>query len=137
MSQKLWRLRINVVNGRNLSFSVEYLDRENEWIELNEYEINHNTVHTMIFDCIEDLVKYGYVQTSTVVNEGLGNIEILNYDIEHDIALLRICNCVLEPYVVAHGFDVNDGSWRAGTYYSNQKDSENDYLEILKRNMKG
>lgn len=71
-----------------------------------------------------------------VKNVNLGNIEILNYDREKDIAFLRICNFVFEPYVVAHGFDVNVGNWKSGTYYSDQKDGENAYFEMTKRKAK-
>lgn len=73
MSKLFWRLKINVANGLSKSFSIEYLSRENEWIELDEYDIirfkNKGFVDNMIFDKIDELVHYGYVQAETVVEE--------------------------------------------------------------------
>lgn len=69
MKNKLWRLKLNTINGITDSISIEYLNRNNAWIEQERNFINYGLVHVSIFDSISHLVELGYTQTYTVIKE--------------------------------------------------------------------
>lgn len=70
-----------------------------------------------------------------VDNPVLGDIEILNYDKQKHLALILICNNTLEPYVIADGFDVSDGTWGAGTYFRTIESADRGYRKALNHKM--
>lgn len=63
MKNKLWRLKLNKINGITDSIIIEYL------IEQERNFINYGLVHVSIFDSISHLVELGYTQTYTVIKE--------------------------------------------------------------------
>lgn len=67
--RKLWRLKLNTVNGVLDSISIEFLNRNNEWIEQEKNFIYDNQIHISIFDTIDHLLDLGYTQTCTVAEE--------------------------------------------------------------------
>ncbi len=86
--------------------------------ELNEREERKLNSHKLLVD-----------------NPVLGDIEILNYDKQKHLALILICNNTLEPYVIADGFDVSDGTWGAGTYFRTIESAERGYRKALNHRM--
>lgn len=70
-----------------------------------------------------------------IENENLGDLEILNYDKDKNLALVCICNNTLKPYVIADGFDVSDGTWGSGTYFGTIESAEREYRKALNKRM--
>ena len=68
---------------------------------------NRNTYDILIIDGISDII---------------GNVAILKNNLENDP----------QPYVIAYGYDIDNGTWNYGKYFSELSDAKKSFYNHIK-----
>lgn len=68
---------------------------------------NRNTYDILIIDGISDII---------------GNVAILKNNLENDP----------QPYVIAYGYDIDNGTWNYGKYFSELSDAKKSFYKHIK-----
>lgn len=68
---------------------------------------NRNTYDILIIDGISDII---------------GNVAVLKNDLENDP----------QPYVIAYGYDIDNGTWNYGKYFSELSDAKKSFYNHMK-----
>lgn len=63
-----------------------------------------------------------------VKNKTLGDILVFGFGLLNNKTLIQICDARVTPFVIAKGFNVEDGTWVYGTYYQDLIKAHKDFL---------